>query len=295
MRQSVVIGDEKSLSITLKQGVPQGNVLGPVPFTLYMSPLGDLCWAHGMTFHGYADDSQNYLFFQPSVKDSREQCIEVLNNCLQNIRVWMQTYFLKFNDEKKEFIMFGTKQQLSKVPLTSITIGNDPMDSVNQVHNLGYHMDSELRNNIHINKLCQFCYVTLWKLRALQHKIDQTTCQIIVQALVLSKLDYCNSLCIGTANYQLNKLQCIQNMACRIVCNIKKYDSITPHFKKLYWQKILERIIYKVATIMFKCLKGTAPPYLKSLLPVQHSKALRWRNFHKGPCVQKDHFSGTTM
>ena len=62
--QSVVIGDEKSPPITLKQGVPQGSVLGQVLFTLYMSPLGDLCQAHGLTFHGYAGDSQNYLFFQ---------------------------------------------------------------------------------------------------------------------------------------------------------------------------------------------------------------------------------------
>ena len=184
--------------------------------------------------------------------------------------------------------MFGTKQQLSKVPSTSITIGDDSIDSVNQVHNLGYHMDSELRNNIHINKLCQFCYVTLRKIRAIQHKIDQPTCQIIVQALVLSKLDYCNSLLIGTANYQLGKLQHIQNMACRIVCNIKKYDSITPHLKKLHWLKIQERIIYKVATIMFKCLKGTAPLYLKSLLPVQHSRALRSRTFTKAPVCRKN-------
>ena len=112
----------------------------------------------------------------------------------------MQTNILKLNDEKTEFIMFGTKQQLSKVPSTSITIGDDSIDSVNQVCSLGYHMDSELRNNIHINKLCQFCYVTLQKIRAIQHKIDQPTCQIIVQALVLSKLDYCNSLLIGTTN-----------------------------------------------------------------------------------------------
>ena len=79
----------------------------------------------------------------------------------------MQTNFLMLNDEKTEFIMFGTKQQLSKVPSTSITIGDDSIDSVNQVCNLGYHMDSELRNNIHINKLCQFCYVTLQKIRAI--------------------------------------------------------------------------------------------------------------------------------
>ena len=90
------------------------------------------------------------------------------------------------------------------------------------------------------------------------HKIDQPTCQKIVQALVLSKLDYCNSLLIVTANYQLGKLQHILNMACRIVCNIKKYDSISPHLKRLHWLTIQERIIYKVATIIFKCLKGTA-------------------------------------
>ena len=196
--QSEVIADEKS-PITLKQGVPQGSVLGPVLFTLYMSPLGDLCQAHGLTFHGYADDSQNYLFFQSSVKGLREQYIEVLNNCLPNIRIWMQTNFLKLS-EKTEFIMFGTKQQLSKVPSTSITIGDDSIDSVNQVHNLGYHMDSELRNTLHINELCQFCYVTLQKIKAIWHKIDQPTCQIIVQALVLSKLDYCNSVLIGTTN-----------------------------------------------------------------------------------------------
>ena len=87
--QSVVTGNEKSPPITLKQGVPKGSVLRPVLFPLYMSPLGDLCLAHALTFHSYADDSQNYLFFQPAVKGSREQCIEVLNNCLQNIRIWM--------------------------------------------------------------------------------------------------------------------------------------------------------------------------------------------------------------
>ena len=68
----------------------------------------------------------------------------------------MQTNFLKLNDEKTEFIMFGTKQQLSKVRSTSITIGDDSIDSVNQVCNLGYHMDSELRNNIHIKNYANF-------------------------------------------------------------------------------------------------------------------------------------------
>ena len=77
-------------------------------------------------------------------------------------------------------------------------------------------------------------------------------------------------------------------MACRIVCNIKKYYSITPHLKKLHWLKIQERIIYKVTTIMFKCLKGTALPYLKLLLPIQHSRPLRSRMLTKAPVCRKN-------
>ena len=111
---------------------------------------------------------------------------------------------------------------------------------------------------------------------------------IIGQALVLSKLDYCNSLLIGTPNYQLGKLQHIQDMARRIICNIKKYDSITQHLKRLHWLKIQERIIYKFATIMFKCLKETVPLYLKLLLPVWHSRALRSRTFTKALVCRKN-------
>ena len=128
----------------------------------------------------------------------------------------------------------------------------------------------------------------LQKIRAIQHKIDQPTCQIIVQALILSQLDYHNSLLIGTTNYQLGKLQCIQNMAHRIVCNIKKCDSITPHLKKLHWLKIQEKIIYNITTLMLKCLKGTAPPYVKLLLPIQHSRPQRSRTLAKAPVCRKN-------
>ena len=94
----------------------------------------------------------------------------------------------------------------------------------------------------------------------------------IIQALILSKLDYCNALLPGSSRMLLTKLQCIQNMACRIVCNLQKFNHITQPMYDLHWLCIQERIDYKIACIMFKCHRGTAPQYLIDLLPKRQSK-----------------------
>ena len=73
--------------------------------------------------------------------------------------------------------------------------------------------------------------------------------KIVIQVLVLSKLDYCNSLLAGTTGYQLDKLQCIQNMACIVITNLGKYDHISENMMTLLWQRISERIMNKLHSL----------------------------------------------
>ena len=104
-------------------------------------------------------------------------------------------------------------------------------------------------------------------IRRIHLKLDRETTKYIIQSLVISKLDYCNSLLLRSADYQLNKMQWIQNMACRIVCNLHKFNHVSSSMQDLHSLKIPYQIQFKVACIMFKCINGQSPKYLTDLLP----------------------------
>ena len=157
--QRVMIDDLESDPVELSRGVPQGSVLGPVLFNLYTSPLGDICKSHGIKYHQYANDTQNYFSFKPAIPGDDMHCIRTLQNCIKDIRIWMCTNMLKLNNDKTEFLVIGTKQQLSKVGDLSIQIGQDNINSIACMRNLGFYFDQNIKNTAHVNQLSSILYV----------------------------------------------------------------------------------------------------------------------------------------
>ena len=107
-------------------------------------------------------------------------------------------------------------------------------------------------------------------------KLDFNAANTVVQALILSKLDYCNSLLAGTPECHLSQLQNVQNMACRVVCNLRKYDHVSASMYSLHWLKVRECITYKIAYLVHCCKMRLAPQCLIDVLPtVTHNGSLR--------------------
>ena len=96
--------------------------------------------------------------------------------------------------------------------------------------------------------------------------------QLLVNALVTSKLDYCNSLLFGLPDYLIHQLQRCHDNAARVISLTRKYDHITPVLHDLHWLPVDYRIKYKIILISYKSLNSQGPAYLKDLLQYRKSK-----------------------
>ena len=121
----------------------------------------------------------------------------------------MRTNLLKLNDEKTEFIMIGPKSPLTKSDYLNakITIGSDEILNTTLVRDLGFHLDYELKNKAHINKFTSTLYTTIKHISTIHQCPYEETTKFLVQALVLHKLNYCNSMLVGSAQHNIDILQ----------------------------------------------------------------------------------------
>ena len=143
--QSVIIDDVTSEPRTLLYGVPQGSVLGPICYTLYTTPLGELIRNHNMPFHMYADDTQLYISIEP---DNIDVLVSNLELCLNDIRNWMLINKLKLNEEKTEIILCNPKK--FDIHISSLKFGDEVVNFSNSGKNLGVIFDEKLNMNEHI-------------------------------------------------------------------------------------------------------------------------------------------------
>ena len=136
-----------------------------------------------------------------------------------------------------EVVVIGTRQQLDKLGEDNtfeIKIGSEVIKPTPSARNLGFNMEAQLKSQTHITKVCGMAYSTLKNIARVQNLLIPEAAKIIIQGLVISKLDYCNGLLLGVSVHQMKKLQIVQNMCCRIIKNLRKYDHISDVEKDLH-------------------------------------------------------------
>ncbi|KAI4904986.1 hypothetical protein NFI96_002411 [Prochilodus magdalenae] len=90
--------------------------------------------------------------------------------------------------------------------------------------------------------------------------------QLLVQSLVISRLDYCNSLLAGLPLRAIRPLQLVQNAAARLIFNLPKFTHVTPLLRSLHWLPVVARIRFKTLMLAYKAKNGPAPPYLMAMV-----------------------------
>ncbi len=266
----VAWGGEVSKAHKLVTGVPQGSVLGPLLFSTYTKSLAPIIQARGFSYHFYADDAQLYLSFRP---DDPKVAARI-SGCLADISAWMKEHHLQLNLAKTELLVFPATPTLQHD--FTIQLGSSTITPSASVRNLGVIFDDQLTFKEHIAKTARYCRFALHNIRKIRPFLTAHAAQLLVQALVISRLDYCNALLAGLPSNTIKPLQMIQNAAARLVFNEPKRAHVTPLFVSLHWLPVAARIQFKTLMLAYRTTTGSAPTYFHSLLRIYiPSRSLR--------------------
>ena len=153
---------------------------------------------------------------------------------------------------------------------------------------MGVQLDNELKMSSHVQNVTRSCFYQLRQLRSVRKALPIDSIKLLIQALILTRVDYCNSALYGAPSVVLNRLQSVLNASARLIAQRSKFDHISAYMRdELHWLPITERIEYKLWLQIYKCLHGLSPDYLSShcrsvssSLSSVFALCLYWPTFH---------------
>ena len=205
--------------------MPQGSVIGPAEYIVYTEELDSIIRPRKFDHHMYADDIQ--LLSVMSLAEV-PQFRSKIENCILAVRDWCSSRRLTLNPDKTELIWFASSSNLKKLQYISTNLHLETLEIVPSstvtVRDLGVYLDSSLDMRVHINKIVFAGFYHLRRLRQLRHVLNRERRQKLVSALILSRVDYCNSVLVGLPLNTISPLRRLLNAAARFVAGLRSIE-----------------------------------------------------------------------
>jgi hypothetical protein len=263
-KQRVKICNARSTWSTLCKGVPQGSILGPALFNLF---INDLFYSIDESIlYNYADD--NSIIIASESLDDLKQNLEENGT---KVTEWFCANGLKANPDKYQAIIFGGKSSSTE----TITVKNCTISCQNSVKLLGIYIDSELSFNEQVKNVCKKASRQINVIMRLSKLLNTDVKLTMYRSFIFSNFNYCPAIWLMCSQTNMKKLEKLNFRALRFV-----YDDHTSSYEELLLKdnhsSISVHFMHCLATEVYKCINELAPEYLRNIFERQnHGYSMR--------------------
>ena len=245
-------------------GVPQGSILGPLLFLIFINDLNNTVELCGTSM--YADDTAVFYFAKEV-----DELVVSLQYDMQSISYWMNQNRLSLNVSKTKLMLIGSKQRLNRIGNISVSLNGETVESVQNFKYLGMTLDQQLHFHSHIEQIVDKATSRLGLLYKNRTLFNEQTALMLYKALITPHFDYGCLIYEVAPEYQLKRLQIIQNAAARLILTAEPDTPLYHLHERLRLDTLATRRSKTMVRVTYSCIHDKEPCYLyDKLLPVRH-------------------------
>ena len=269
-KQRVIIPGVQSNWADVKAGVPQGSILGPLLFLVY---INDIVSDIQSNIRLFADDTSLYL-----IVEHANVSADILNTDISKITEWAKSWIVSFNPTKTESLLISRKVNKTRHP--SLSMANEEITEVSSHRHLGILLSNDGNWHSHIEYIKSKAWPRIHIMRKLKFVLDRKSLEKVYFCFIRPILEYADITWDNCTQYQKDELDKIQHEAMRIVTGTTKLASIRDLYNETKWQTLESRRQKHKLIMFFKMFNHLSPTYLSSLVPalVSDISGYRLRN-----------------